>query len=391
MANIQFWKKIFIPICSIILLTGCWDIRAVENMWYINALGIDFKNNHYVIYPQLINFSTFAKQEAAANRTPQSIFVGKGSGEILDDAAFDFYKTAQQQVSWEHIKVVLLSENVLRNGKIKEVDEFLGRFFQFRNTMWIFGTNQPVQDVLVTGTILNISPLYSIMEIPNEMIKNYSIFQPTKLFKFRANLYEPAMTTFLPFLAVEKKSWKEDKKNFPVLKYDGSAFLASWEYKGFLSQNELLGLIWTEKKMKRASVPLKQDGKPIVEVVLTNPTVKTSAYIKDNLPHFHMEVKLNGDIFQMNKDVSIGTLQNLAEEAVKKEIERTYIKGLKKEIDIFQLSEHLYRNQVREWKKLEKNGIVELSPSSLTVDVKVKLNTSGQWKPSSLKNSPLKN
>lgn len=385
MTKFLFKKKLLIVLGSVFLLTGCWDTRQVEDVWYINTLGIDFQDDTYVIYPQLINFATFAKQEGAATRAPQPIFIGKGSGEILDHSAFDFYKTTQERVSWEHIKTIVLSENVLKNGDIKQIDEFLARFFQFRNTMWVFGTKEALPDVLTTGTILNISPLYTILDIPKEMTKNYSLFSPLKFFKFRADLYEPGMTTQIPFLSITKKKWKADKKDFPLLKYSGSAFVASKRYKGYLSEKDLSGFKWTEKKLHRAPLSLKKDGEPVAELVLKKPKVKTQTYIKNNEPNFRMKVSLQGDIFQMVKFLPVKTLEALAEENLKKEIERTYKNGLKKGIDVFQLSQIMYRNNVKEWKKYQKNGIITLSPSSFTVDVKVKIITSGQWKPVNLK------
>ena len=46
-------------------LTGCWDQRELHHVLYINSLGIDFKDNNYIIRPQFINFSNIAKQEGA--------------------------------------------------------------------------------------------------------------------------------------------------------------------------------------------------------------------------------------------------------------------------------------------------------------------------------------
>jgi Ger(x)C family germination protein len=383
MSKILFQKKLLIVFASVFLLTGCWDTREVEHVWYINALGIDFQDNQYVLYPQFINFSTFAKQEITM-RTPQPIFIGRGSGEILDHSAFDFYKTTQQSVSWEHIKTIVFSENVLKNGDIRQIDEFLARFFQFRNTMWVFGTKEPVQNVLATGTILNLSPLFTVMDIPNEMTKNYSIFSPLKFFKFRAYFYEPGMTTQIPYLSIVKKKWKSNKKDFPLLKYSGSAFVASKRYKGYLSEKDLSGLKWTEKNFNRAPMLLKKEGKPVAEIVLRKPKIQTQAYIKNHEPHFRMKINIEGDIFQVVKYLPVKTLDTLAAQELKKDVERTYKIGLKKGIDAYQLSQILYRSNVGVWKKLEKNGAIPLSPSSLDVEVKVQIMTSGQWKSTDL-------
>jgi hypothetical protein len=192
------------------------------------------------------------------------------------------------------------------------------------------------------------------------------------------------MTTPIPFLSIGKKSWKANKKDFPLLKYSGSAFVASKRYKGFLSEKDLPGLKWTDKTLTRAEMLLEQDGKPVTEIVLRKPKVKIQPFIKNHEPHFRMKLNIEGDIFQIVKYLPIKTIETLAEQKLKKEIEKTYSNGVKKGIDVFKLSQVLYRNDVNNWKKYKRDGLVPLSPSSLDVEVKVKIITSGQMKSTNL-------
>jgi len=151
-----------------------------------------------------------------------------------------------------------------------------------------------------------------------------------------------------------------------------------------LSEKDLPGLKWTDKSFNRAPMLLKKDGKPVTEIVLKKSKIHTQAYIKNHEPHFRMKLKVEGDIFQVVKFLPVKTIEKIAEQALKKEIEETYTNGLRKGIDVYQLSQTLYRNNVRAWKKLEKNGAIPLSPSSLDVKVKVQIMTSGQWKSTNL-------
>jgi len=51
---------------------------------------------------------------------------------------------------------------------------------------------------------------------------------------------------------------------------------------------------------------------------------------------------------------------------VKKEIITTYEVGLAQDIDIYRLSKQLYRKNVKVWKKLEKDGKIPLTSSSIS-------------------------
>lgn len=51
-----------------LLLTGCWDIREVQDINYISAIGVDYKDGEYIIYAQMLDFSSVAKQEGGELR-----------------------------------------------------------------------------------------------------------------------------------------------------------------------------------------------------------------------------------------------------------------------------------------------------------------------------------
>lgn len=52
----------------VILLTGCWDSKEVQSINFITAIGIDYADNQYTTYAQLIDFSSIAKQEGPTPR-----------------------------------------------------------------------------------------------------------------------------------------------------------------------------------------------------------------------------------------------------------------------------------------------------------------------------------
>jgi len=58
-------KKIIIlsSLATSLLLSGCWDVYEAQRMYYVDGLGIDYKDGQYVIYMQLINFTNVAKFE----------------------------------------------------------------------------------------------------------------------------------------------------------------------------------------------------------------------------------------------------------------------------------------------------------------------------------------
>lgn len=372
----KIWALLFILIC----LTGCWDIRETENILYINSLGIDYKENKYHLYAQFINHINIAKQEGAATTEALPIFVGKGTGDNLYEAAFDLYRVSPQRLSWEHIKGIVLTENAIKkNNGLDKFDEFIARFFQVRNTIWIFGTKEEnIEDLLSTRSILNISPVYSIINDPGDIFEQSSIAFPVQLYRFRSNIYEPAMHTYIPFVKINYQAWKEDSKDYELLTIDGAGFVTLREFKGHLSNEDLKGYPWTRKEMNRATLPLKVNGKPVAQAVLSDPKVKIKPVKKNGKILFQLNVKVDGNVYYLTKPYSKDVLREIAEKTVQSQIMTTYQKALEKGIDVYHLSQTLYRDQNDEWKKLEKNGVVPLDEKSLEVNVNINIKSGGR-------------
>ncbi|WP_009880158.1 spore germination protein GerXC [Bacillus anthracis] len=300
------------------LLTGCWDRRELERVLFINTLGIDFKDNHYIIYPQFINFTNMAKQEGPANRNYSPAYIGKGEGKLLYDAAFDFYKSSQQKVSWEHIKSIVVTERFLKNGNLNQLNDFLSRFFQFRNTMWVFGTKEPLENILATNNIFNISSLYTIMNLPQETIRQSASVDPLRLYTFRSNYYEPGMTTRIPFLATTTEHWKQGHKAFWMLEFNEYGCIAAKSYVNHLNDSDIAGVRWTNKNTNRAPLLLKVKNRAIGELILKKPKIDTKVSIEKGKPHIVMNISLEGDIYQLMKPMPVHKVKKTLRISLKK-------------------------------------------------------------------------
>ena len=77
--------KILLTIPLILLLSGCWDEKTIQDFHYITAIGIDFKDGEYIVYTQLVDFSAVAKTEAKPTQAPP-VYVGKQKGSSISIA-----------------------------------------------------------------------------------------------------------------------------------------------------------------------------------------------------------------------------------------------------------------------------------------------------------------
>lgn len=148
------WKKLTsLFLIFPLLLTGCWDMKDIQDVNYLTSIGIDYANDQYTVYGQLLDFSSVAKMESGKPIQPIPVWVGQGKGETTISAVNDLYRTSQMRIFFGQIIAVVVSENVLRKG-LKEIDELRHRYYEMRYTPWFFGTTEPLDQVFAVTPFL---------------------------------------------------------------------------------------------------------------------------------------------------------------------------------------------------------------------------------------------
>ena len=52
---------VILMLTTTLLLSGCWDVTEPQRMYYVQGVGVDYKDNEYTAYLQIINFANVAK------------------------------------------------------------------------------------------------------------------------------------------------------------------------------------------------------------------------------------------------------------------------------------------------------------------------------------------
>ncbi|MFG0212532.1 Ger(x)C family spore germination protein [Brevibacillus porteri] len=353
-----------------LLLIGCWNAREIDNLLYVNALGVDYVDNKFEVYAQMLNFSTIAKQEAGGERSASGVAIAKGSGDSFVSALFSLYPTNQAQMTWSHIRSLVLS--VLKRPLLDQVIDELDRFYEFRYTIWTYVTKEPLMDILTPKQVFNQPAIYSQLSNPQDIHKQNSAIYPMKLFQFVSKRDEPNKVVYLPMISINKKTWSENNKPLPQLKTTGACMLQNKEVKGCWPRSELLGLRWIDEHTNRSLLTVKKGKQPLANLVLQKPKVKIQPLLRDNQVTFQIDVELLGFIPLYHHISPVREIEKEAAKKIEEEIRGLYEKGRKQQMDTLQLGHTLYRKYPQEWKRMQQNETLPLNPSSLeAVNVKV--------------------
>lgn len=360
-------------------LTGCWSKYEVQNMNYVTAVGIDYADGQYIIYAQLLDFSTVAKLEGQQKSEQPPVWIGRGKGISFTEAANDLYSTSQQRLNWGQISAILFSERLLKERKVGEVLELIDRYREISYLAWVFSTRDPLDEVLIATPFFRLSPKASILHNPEQNYRQRSILAPIRLQRFVMDSNEKARTSYIPELSIRKDQWKENQKPHDLLRYSGIQIYDKDKYYARMILEEIKGLPWLNKHTIRLPVDLFSDNKLVAVLVAEKPEYDVKPRVKYDKAYFDISVKVKAGVNELHADVTEQELTQLAQKEIEHQIRQTFQTAFEKRIDIYNLGESLFRRNPYAWKRIA-SGTVLNKDSLRTINVNVQIVYPGRYK-----------
>ena len=128
------------------------------------------------------------------------------------------------------------------------------------------------------------------------------------------------------------------------------------------------------KKTVRSEITVKMDGfaDPYVTNVVQSIKPTIHPIINEDSIHFELDVKCVVEGVESEDQEIMEKLIKKVEETMEKEIETTYKAALKMDVDVFRLSETVYRKHNKAWKKMNEDGVIPLDENSIrSINVEV--------------------
>lgn len=370
-----------ILIVLLVITTGCWNMKEIQNISYVTAIGFDYDDGKYIVYLQLIDFSSVAKLEGQQKAKEAPVWVGKGTGASFTEAVNHLYETSQQRVFWGHVSALVFSEPILKQNKFQDVMDLLNRYREIRYLVWVFSTKESIENIFNSTPFFNESPMMSILHSPEEPYRQRSIIPPIRLYQFVMTLKEAARMTYLPSLRIEKNQWEVSRKTHPLLEYAGITVFWNNRYHGELDPDDLHGLPWLHKKTVRVPLSLERGKSLAAVLVMEKPKVRIKPSVQDLRVYFDVELTIKAGINELHQEMSKKELIDLAERKIEEQIRHTYRKGFERKVDVYNLGESLFRRDPTVWHRIEDENHFVLHEDSLrNIRIHVQLTNTGRYK-----------
>ncbi|WP_077212804.1 Ger(x)C family spore germination protein [Bacillus dakarensis] len=373
-----WWLIIILCLMSV---TSCSsDIGEIENQNYATAIGVDFVDDEYVIYIQMIGLGSIAKSENG-EKSPPKVYVSKTKGKTFIDGFFKAYHTAQERILWAHVTAIVLSQSALEQG-LGNIFDGLTRYYEFRPTPWMFATKDSIEDILTASGFFQQSSLNTILHSPESSYEQSSTIKPVKLNRMAREVTEPGRTTYLPSLSVNKKQWAINSKKEPKLEINGAFYLKGQDFQGFFSWEQLKGMRWITSETQRASLLVPEGNNPEFVAVLKNQAFDIQPIKSNDNFEFKLTYLATGLISNRMKNnvINIEAMEDFTQETIIAEIRDLYQLGLKHNVDFLNLEHQLYRKHHSDWKRLKEQETLLREDSIKGIHAAITLEHSGSFK-----------
>ncbi|MBP3038821.1 Ger(x)C family spore germination protein [Bacillaceae bacterium Marseille-Q3522] len=348
-----------------LLLTGCWDIHEAERMVYVHGMGVDYKDGKYTVYFQFINLSLLAKAESTKGSQDITSEIGHATGDSIQEAVFQMYKSTQRRIFWGHLTYIIFSEDTLKVGGMQPVLDFLDRYTEAHYNVWLYATQASILEVLNSIPSLGMSTDLSRLSDPISTHNQYSIIRPLDLKDLIIFSDEPPHEVILPLVDVAEQQWEADNKPRALTNIKGLTVITKDRFKGNIMNHQADGFKWMDKQFKQAEISLKGKNNTNYGVLVKNLHFYIHPFLENTTVRFDIFVHADGSINQLEREETLQTIRKATEALLTKEITETYMHGLEIEVDLFRFSEIIYRRNFIIWKDIKKEGKIPLTKDSI--------------------------
>ncbi|MFC4799733.1 Ger(x)C family spore germination protein [Neobacillus sp. GCM10023253] len=356
----------FILICSVILLSGCWDRNEVNDLALITAAGFDKFADDKIELTVLVYIpkgGSNAQAMESNNTGASQTLVRSAVGKTVADAMAKLQEKLPRKIFWGHTDVFLLHEELAKKGIAEHVD-FIMRHPTLRERGQIFVSSQKAKKLLRLMPPLE----RDLSEVLKELSQHKLGLNITTK-KLAQMLLGDSGDCALPWITILPPESKH--KPLQTIAYiTGTAIFKKDKMVGIIDDSVTRGVLWLRNEILLGVItikPPKTNG--YISVNVLQAQSKLVPKIQNGIWTITLKSESASDIVQntTNLDVSDPVVVKSLEPLLAKEVEKRIRQARnqvqeKMKADIFGFAEAFHRKYPDVWNK-KKNHWNEIYPN----------------------------
>jgi spore germination protein KC len=377
-----------IIVLLLILLSGCWNRRELNELAITVGMAIDKSEDQYVITTQVVIPGAVTATRAGVQKLPVKTYTEKGN--TVFEAVRRMTMVTPRRIYFPHLRFLVIGEELAEDG-IGEVLDFLSRDHELRTDFYVVvSKDTKAENVLKVLTVLEDIPankLFSSLEVSE---KAWAPSIAVTLDELISEIVSEGIQPHLSGIRIIGDVQEGEKLNNVQqidpdvdLQYSNLAVFKGDKLVGWLNESESKAVNYVLGNVKstigEVSCP-EEKGKVAIEVIRTKADLK--AKVENGSPKGTIEIKVEGNVgdvqckkLDLMKTKTIDDLEKKSNKEVKKLIESS-IKSVQEEfkVDVFGFGEAIHRSNPDYWKKVKKEWDEEFidMPVEVKVDVKIR-------------------
>ncbi len=387
-------KKILLTMLflNLLLLTGngCWDRREIDEITFIQTLGID-----YAAETNKFRISTITTRPQGACQGggmmggggPQPTVLIVSEGESFSAALQQKQVRATRNIYFDYTEIIIIGEEIARQQGVAGIIDHLIRCKEFRLTSWFLITPTTAEEVFSATPEFENSITEEIIGLTVAQTRQASIAAGANIKDFARDLSLPGID---PIAFQIKTNETKPEKNVPgieipkehlkVSQVTGMSIFREEYLVGFFEQEETTGyLIGTGKSVRPwIIIPDPKEKTAWVAIEKTRESAKQNVLMQGEKIKIKIEVSAEGNLLSQTSIINYAEEENLkivqkaTEKAIREKIEKAVRMAQELQADIFGFGAEIHRSSPAEWKKIEGNWR-EILPT-VEVEVTVEFN-----------------
>jgi spore germination protein KC len=382
-------RNIILLIGFALLLTGCWDQRELSTITVITGMAIDKgKNGKYKLTIEAINTPELYTQTATGN-SPTVIF--SLEGETVAELAYKMNIGFSQNVIYSHMRLLVISKDIAESGMM----EFLASLERSRELRddfdIILAKEGEAAEILQVVYNFQKASSLKLMSQLEAATKVWGSTPDVVVKDFISALTSPGRQPVMAAVRIQgnpKKGGSVDNMNKTdpdaVVIIDSMALFQEDKLVGFLSVEDTRNYLLTQDEIENTEISVPCEENQFASVRITDAKTRVKGRIKNGKPIIQVDIVMEGSIFgstckgHMDDPKTYMKLDQLTNQYMKEKIQKT-IQTVQDDygVDIFGFGEVVYRQDYKQFKKVEDHWDEAFKDAEIEVSVKTMIRRAG--------------
>ncbi len=374
-------KLLIVPL--ILLLTGCWNYRELNQLAITTGIAVDKENDNYKITIMIANSK---KNSGSDGSITPSAAVYNGTGNTIYEAFKDTSLSVSKQIYLSHIDVLVLSEEIAKNN-LTDVIDFLFRYPQTRNNFYlVLAKDKKASEILKVTTPLETFPSQNLAKNLEITDKLQGYTYTVDFTDFTKSLVSEGINPVLPSVTLigdtsEGNKEENVQQNEPstYLKLDMLGLFKNDKFVAWANPNQSKGINIINNKVYILGVVVDYQDKKIVTEITE---METGFKVEDN--KVKITIDTTGAIQEINADINLYDPQTIEDikkadiEKIKEYVNEAINLAKINKTDIFGFGNYVYKNNPQKWEEIKDKWDDEIFPNlEIEIEVNLKLQAKG--------------